>query len=376
MFTVPDPRREGKRLSTLPFVSSIKRRLQEIKETGVDKEKYFIQNLTLFFGIFLLCTDVFFLIMGIVYDMPLMRYVIYVKLIVNSVNLVLILRQHYMISTVIIYAVILVFMVTGVVCAGMSSAFQLYALGMLTCVSYNSYLHKRILKKDLPFFLIVAIHVIAYAGVYIYGRTHAPLYNIPRSAETIFLVFNSVASFYIVVLYVWLYRYVAIDSEEQLERMALVDNLTGLYNRHYLLAHIDNKGRESLEGCWLALLDIDDFKKINDTHGHNCGDHVLHKIADMTQETCEGCIVCRWGGEEFIILSDKAGYDDNHLDALKNKIESEVFNFEDKELHITVTIGVSGYDSSLNHDAWISSADEKLYYGKKHGKNQVVRSIQ
>lgn len=354
-------------------ISSLKNKLQYLKENGVDKEQYFIKNLTLFFGIFLICTDFFFLFMGIAYDLPLMRYMIYVKLAVNSINLVLILKKKYMISTVIIYTVILGFMITGVICAGMPSAFQLYAIGVLTCVSYNSYLHSRILKKDLPFALIVAIHVICYAGVYIYGRTHAPLYDIPRSAETIFLVFNSVATFSIVVLYVCLYRYVAIDSEERLERMALIDNLTGLYNRHYLLAQMESKEKDSLEGCWLALLDIDDFKKINDTHGHNCGDYILHSIADLALQTCEDCIVCRWGGEEFIILSDKPGYDMEQLEVLRKMIESNVFRFEEKELHITVTIGVKEYDSTLNHDAWISAADVRLYYGKRHGKNQVVK---
>ena len=355
------------------MISALVKRLRYLKENGVDKERYFIRNLTLFFGIFLLFTDVFFLLMGIIYDLPLMRYVIYIKLVVNSTNLVLILKKHYMLSTVIIYTVILAFMITGVVCAGMPSAFQLYAIGMLTCVSYNSYLHRRILKKDLPFVLIVAIHVLCYAGVYIYGRTHEPLYIIPKSAETIFLVFNSLASFGIVVLYVWLYRYVATDSEEQLERMALVDNLTGLYNRHYLLAKMESKGKEAMEGCWLALLDIDDFKKVNDTHGHNCGDHILHAIADLAKQTCEDCIVCRWGGEEFIILSNRPGCDMNKLEELRKKIEQEVFRFEGKDLHITITIGVKEYDNALNYDAWISVADERLYYGKKHGKNQLIK---
>ena len=115
-----------------------------------DKNTALIRNLTLFFGIFLLFTDVFFLLMGIIYEMPLMRYVIYVKLVINSANIFLILKKHYLLSTCIIYTVILSFMVVGVVCTGTSAAFQLYALGMLVCISYNGYLHKRILKKSCP----------------------------------------------------------------------------------------------------------------------------------------------------------------------------------------------------------------------------------
>ena len=63
----------------------------------------------------------------------------------------------------------------------------------------------------------------------------------------------------------------------------------------------------------------------------------------------------------------------NKLEELRKKIEQEVFRFEGKDLHITITIGVKEYDNALNYDAWISVADERLYYGKKHGKNQLIK---
>ncbi len=336
------------------------------------KETFFIKHLTLFFGIFLLCTDVFFLIFGMIYDLPAIRYLIYIKLVVNTINLFLILKKHYLVSTVIIYTVILAMMIVGVISLGTALEFQLYALGMLTCVSYNCYLHKRTLKKQIPMFCTLALHVVCYAGVFIYGRTHEPLYRIPRSAENFMIIFNSIAAFGIVSLYVCLYYYVAIKSEEKLEKMALIDNLTGLYNRYYLLASMERWEKQPAKDCWLAILDIDDFKKVNDTYGHNCGDHVLHEIAKLVQQTCKDCIICRWGGEEFIILSSGQGYDSAILEILRERIAKEEIRFEGKRIHITVTIGVAGYDSSLTNDSWISVADERLYYGKKHGKNQVV----
>ncbi|WP_028509569.1 hypothetical protein [Ruminococcus sp. NK3A76] len=72
---------------------------------------------------------------------------IYVKLVVNTSNIYLILKKHYLISTLIIYTVILAMMIAGVVSMGTRPAFQIYALGMLVCISYNSYMHKRVLKK-------------------------------------------------------------------------------------------------------------------------------------------------------------------------------------------------------------------------------------
>lgn len=331
-----------------------------------------VKNLTLFFGIFLLFTDVFFLTIGIVYDMPLIRYLIYVKLVVNSTNIFLILKKHYLISTVIIYSVIMAMMVVGVIAMGTAPAFQIFAIGMLPCISHNGYLHKRILKKELPFLPTIIIHVLLYAGVYIYARFNEPLYDVPQSAVDILLIFNSAATFSIVIFYAYFFHNIAISSEEKLEQMALIDNLTGLYNRHYLLAFIDHMEVKDPEERWIAILDIDDFKKVNDTYGHNCGDYILHEVAGLVKQICKNCIVCRWGGEEFIILSRKNECDMNILETLRGRISENRFTFEDDDIHITVTIGAVQYEKDLTNDSWISRADEKLYYGKSHGKNCVI----
>ncbi len=337
------------------------------------KNAMIIKKLTLFFGGFLLFTDVFFLTVGIVYDMPLIRYLIYVKLVINTTNIYLILKKHYLVSTVIIYVAIMAMMVVGIISMGTRPAFQLYALGMLICVSYNGYLHNRILKKELPFMLMMGIHVLLYTGMLLYARFREPLYTYPQSAVDILVIFNSVATFSIVILYAFLFHNVAIHSEEKLEKMALMDKLTGLYNRHYLLAFLDHTGPRNPEDRWIAMLDIDDFKKINDTYGHNCGDFILHEIAAMIRDVCKNCIVCRWGGEEFIILSNINECSTEVLETLRKNIENREFIFEGNTIHATVTIGECRYETGQSNDKWISVADEKLYEGKHSGKNRVVR---
>ena len=338
----------------------------------VDKNKAILKQLTLFFGIFLLFTDVFFLIIGVVYDFPLIRYVIYVKLVINTTNLFIILKEHYLVATSIIYTVILGFMITGVVSLGIKPAFQLYGLGMIACVSYNGYLHKRVLKKELSLPIVMTIHVLCYAGVYLYARFNEPLYNVPRSALDILISFNSLATFSMVILYIGFFHHVALDSEEKLENMALIDNLTGLYNRHYLLRTLDQMKIVTPKKHWLALLDIDNFKMINDTYGHLCGDYILRRVSDISKQECKDCIVCRWGGEEFIILPTSDKTDQSILDKLRRRISDENFVFENNNIHITVTIGSAFHNGNMTHDIWISEADKKLYYGKENGKDQVV----
>ena len=95
---------------------------------------------TAFFGVFLIFTDIFFLIVARIGKMPLMEYVVYFKLVVNSINLYIIYKRHYITANLIIHFIITGFMVIGVVCMGIAPGFQLYSLGMIACSGYTSYL--------------------------------------------------------------------------------------------------------------------------------------------------------------------------------------------------------------------------------------------
>ena len=124
------------------------------------------------------------------------------------------------------------------------------------------------------------------------------------------------------------------------------------------------------------MLDIDYFKKVNDTFGHDVGDQVLKQVAtrmnDITKHTLE-VFACRWGGEEFLILyEDKIDKEKNVFEKLRKAIDSEKFVFDDQEIKVTVTIGLAEKINDGPIDKWVQAADEKLYRGKKSGKNIVV----
>ena len=164
---------------------------------------------------------------------------------------------------------------------------------------------------------------------------------------------------------------IIIKSEQQLTEAAHVDRLTNLYNRHYMLEHLEGSdgGRET----FLAMSDIDNFKKINDTYGHNGGDEVLRSVAEKMKEACKDCIIARWGGEEFMIVSRASRSDVGEmLEKLRRSIESEPVVFEGREINVTITIGFAAKQDGQSTDEWIQEADDKLYYGKNNGKNVVV----
>jgi diguanylate cyclase (GGDEF)-like protein len=124
------------------------------------------------------------------------------------------------------------------------------------------------------------------------------------------------------------------------------------------------------------MCDIDDFKGINDSYGHECGDYVLHRIADMFREiTRPQDLTSRWGGEEFLIfLPDiSSGSAIDLAERLRVEIGSQAFSYNDNTFTVTMSFGVSDhFFGETGPDGCIREADRNLYEAKRRGKNRVV----
>ena len=160
----------------------------------------------------------------------------------------------------------------------------------------------------------------------------------------------------------------------------LVDGLTGLYNRKYLDEFIDKKmSYEILEGATFAVmfLDIDYFKMVNDTYGHDAGDAILQKLS-KTMKECIGKdeFIIRFGGEEFLIIMKNPTHESAY--ELANKINKEfekiVFTFNNESFSKTVSIGYSFFPEDTDQ-IWkcIKYADLCLYEAKETGRNKVIK---
>lgn len=168
---------------------------------------------------------------------------------------------------------------------------------------------------------------------------------------------------------------------EELEKYVNYDTLTHLLNRRSMDNYLQAAKRHAETGkatfC-LLLMDIDDFKKVNDTYGHDCGDAVLKYVAGVVStDVRKNDNVFRWGGEEILVLlntdEDKAIA---AAERIRHDIESEAVNYRGEvSVNVTVTIGVSSYKGGTSIQDMMDDADAKLYYGKRHGKNQVVSSL-
>ena len=271
-----------------------------------------------------------------------------------------------------VYAVITIYMAAGNICLGYSAGFHLYCISLIPLSFYMVYMARKLnLQKANPLFVSFAL-----IGVYLFSTIYAvwngPVYEIDRSIACASLVINSVAVFCFLIGYAGLMLKLVTDSEDKLTEMANRDTLTGLPNRNYMMAYLSDLHRDISPERWLAIADIDDFKKINDTYGHVCGDYVLVEIAKAMQEVCQGCAVCRWGGEEFLIIPDTDAAKPTLLEQFRQRVQDMSFSYQGHDFTVTVTIGVSSYQPGRVLDGWVRDADDKLYEGKAANKNCVI----
>lgn len=167
------------------------------------------------------------------------------------------------------------------------------------------------------------------------------------------------------------------EQAEKLKTLAAKDFLTGLSNRRdfFEKAQLEEKRfKRTKRPFAFIMLDLDHFKNINDTYGHDCGDTVLIGVARWLENTLrDQDQVARWGGEEFICLlpeTDLTGAE-NVADKIRKVLAEARHRCSNVEIQVTITLGVCVYQGDASLEECINRADQALYQGKKQGRNQV-----
>lgn len=164
-------------------------------------------------------------------------------------------------------------------------------------------------------------------------------------------------------------------SRDALERVANTDALTGLANRHAAAQALGERLGRIPEPLTVMLLDLDEFKRINDSHGHQAGDAVLKEAASrMRAALPKDALLGRWGGEEFIAILDGAPGQEpaSVAEAMRAALAASPVSFEDVAIPVTVSIGVATAFAADGIDALLAEADAALYRAKGAGRNRVV----
>jgi diguanylate cyclase (GGDEF)-like protein/PAS domain S-box-containing protein/putative nucleotidyltransferase with HDIG domain len=166
-------------------------------------------------------------------------------------------------------------------------------------------------------------------------------------------------------------------KNKELIELSITDGLTGLYNHRFIQERFEFEfKRVKRYGGNLScmMIDIDHFKVLNDTHGHQCGDFVLRELSNILRAQSREVDICgRYGGEEFLILTNVAlEYTMQFASKLHAAIDNHVFAFEDKSLHVTVSIGLADFRPGMkDRHELIDRADLALYQAKDDGRNLI-----
>ncbi len=172
-------------------------------------------------------------------------------------------------------------------------------------------------------------------------------------------------------------------ANEEIKTLSITDSLTGIYNRLYLTEHLPReikRARRYEHHLSVLLCDLDHFKRINDTFGHQIGDQVLKYFADYIRASIRDNIdwVARYGGEEFIIVVPETDFNGACVMAerLRLGISKKLIETEEKAIRITASIGVTGFDADtssekVSPESMINQADKCLYKAKQEGRNRV-----
>jgi diguanylate cyclase (GGDEF)-like protein len=281
------------------------------------------------------------------------------------------LGNHELAITVMISEVIVhtIFVVSAI---GWQAGFQYYLLGAIPFSLCNNRLDGKA--------IIVISSCLCLTFISLDVLNHENQQN-PSLSEHLLRAINFIniaISFSAVALISFYFRLASMNLEQELEKLANTDPLTGLLNRRSMQELLETqRSLSSRSGLNFTIIfvDIDHFKGFNDTFGHSCGDYVLCEVASFMKNHLRlGDAIARWGGEEFLIMLPDTSIKGARTIAEKIRlgVAEKHFHLAGNDFSVTLTLGLSQHEHQTTIDESLKRADEALYQGKLAGRNLVM----
>ncbi len=270
----------------------------------------------------------------------------------------------------------------AVYAAGWDFGFAMYLIAIVPVGFDMSFALKDTIKGIKASVISSVISLAMFMSCRMYSYFNEPYYTVSDGSfvQKVYLC-NVFCTFLLLCIYSFIFvselnaaQITLRQKNSELAKLASRDSLTGFYNRRKMHEFLYTAA-ESDEPFSLIMSDIDNFKKLNDTYGHDCGDAALKTVSQVCSDCLpEGDRICRWGGEEFLMLTNRPLDDAAGIaEDIRAAVENCHLKFGDNDIRITLTLGVSQYDPNSTVDKAITAADQKLYIGKNNGKNCVVK---
>ena len=295
-------------------------------------------------------------------------------------------KKHYLMVSLIAEIEVLVAIALISFSYGSMLGYSLYCFAMIPTIFYITSTVKEMKHPTVYCFVFSFISMLTFFTIIV----SEPFFTIPqiltdRPVLTLVIrLFNAAVSFIFTIIFSLLFSWEMKSNNSQLLRrnqqlveVSRKDPLTKLANRRSMMEKLNlSMHYLQLENhpFSVILCDIDHFKKVNDVYGHDCGDKVLVTVADtISSQLRDTDFVCRWGGEEILIVIDGRLQTAAAIaERMRGNIEAEEIMHEGERVAVTMTFGVAQAEKNYRIEDLIQLADTRLYYGKEHGRNQVV----
>ncbi len=299
-------------------------------------------------------------------------------------------REHTGIADGIYYVTTCAMIIFSIVYLGWDCGVQNFAFSIFLLIYTTNYLpaiHK---------FVLTAAAILLRLVLYFYHVNNGPYIDLSVASVNTIRIFNEVIVFIVLTITLFIFTNDTLKTEaklakynEKLHKLAEQDPLTKLPNRRSVINYMKEcigKCDSEYVGMCVAMGDIDFFKMINDSYGHDAGDEVLKKLAELFMEYMNGKgMIARWGGEEFLFVFENANLDDAsiYMDELLNKVRKLHVLYAVHDITLTMTFGLTDVDVRINlnmtdtqieaniNDA-VAEADKKLYMGKNLGRDRLI----
>lgn len=282
----------------------------------------------------------------------------------------------------IIFFEIVIHAIIATLYMGIDCGFMLYLIAVIPIGYYVTYSFREILQSVNPMGYVITA-IVAFWATRVVHRFIEPKYNLGNiiiDRSVYMLNYTAIVVAIVAFCSTVVGKVIYLEAKQKLQNMALEelsrkDPLTGLFNRRsiterYELAELNG------DKYTVILGDIDDFKKINDTYGHSIGDEVLKVVSEIYKDAVRSDdIVCRWGGEEILVfLSD---VNKRHAIAIATRILEQIRAVEMNakeygKFSVTMTLGIATSEEAGSFNEVVKKADDRLYEGKRTGKNKII----
>lgn len=280
------------------------------------------------------------------------------------------------VSYCILNVCILLWVISNVRMFGWGIGVQTFMFVLVVFCFFAKYKHTAV--KIIYILVLLALRMY----LYFYCQNNSPSISVTPDMNDIFQLVNSVVIIWSLSLTAYFFSTDTqalegklIEYNEQLKRQASIDPLTGLNNRRSTIEYLDSLLKAAENQISICLCDIDFFKRVNDTYGHDVGDIVLQTIAEtFRKELPQDSFISRWGGEEFLLIFPHSNGDEANitLDSLRHKIKAVVFDSGSDSFSVSLTYGLVEYDFRSDLTTILKEADEKLYLGKESGRDRII----